>query len=110
MPTDQRQIRLKDREIPFNKQGDPAFETLEDVNRVFEPWEIVKLVNFALYQKLYMREHHRDYNRRERELMRVIRPILKAKGVKLMHATEDEITAALKEAKQQGLIPEEKED
>lgn len=121
--TDSRQIRLKDRPIPLNKQGDPAFLFLgvesqeadpitgnpNSILAIFEPWEVVKLVNYALYQKTYMKEHHRDYNRRERELMKVIRPLLKAKGIKLAYALPEEIAQALTEAKEKGLIPQ-KED
>lgn len=74
-------LSLKDRQIPRNKVGDPAFLYLLDVEfdgsppladsmsallAVFSPSEVVELVNRSLYQLEYQARSH-EKRRLERE-------------------------------------------
>lgn len=53
------EMRHKWPKVPLSKEGDPAFETLDDLKRVFDEREIVMLANRALYALKYQREHHK---------------------------------------------------
>lgn len=104
-------INLKELEgsIPRNAQGDPAFTELTpsgdsenpSVVEVFQPDQVVALVNRALYQMEYSRTAHRNRAQRERDLMKPIKELLKQKfpGVSWINATEWQINECMEEYK-----------
>lgn len=98
------EIKLKGRDLPRNEKGDVEFKCLgplyvpnEDrfptcpncpekehsvrtVINVFNPQEIVELVNRALYQLEYQRESHRKRGQAERDRHKALKEALKAAG------------------------------
>lgn len=124
-------IQLKGRAIPRNEGGDPAFETLADVDNVFTtvltiwqkedykrasaapkppllevftPEEVVELVNRALYQLEYQHHAHkvRGQAQRDRE-KRVKDKVKQLFHVSWMKATPEQIQRATEEVeKEQG--------
>lgn len=63
-------IELKGRAIPRNGDGNPAFQTMAEVDIVFSEAERVALINRAIYKMQYQTEHHRKYSQRQREFER----------------------------------------
>jgi hypothetical protein len=80
-------ISIKDKVIPRNKDGDPAFTRLEVDNsevsdpptlmNVFTDGEIVELVNRALYQLEYQARSHADRRQKQLELERPVKAVFK---------------------------------
>jgi hypothetical protein len=95
-------VALKDRDIPRTKDGDPAFEKLEELQKVFSPEEIVALVNRQIYQMEYQRNVHRDRAREEREKLAPLKKKVKEMfGVSFIKATDKQLDEALAKLKEE---------
>lgn len=114
---EKKKIVLQGRNIPKDESGDPRFKHLGieselpsleydplSVLQVFEPWEVVELVNRALYQLLYQKEAHKDRAQRLRDETAPIRKKVKEMfNVSWMKATPEQIEKAAKAVKEQGM-------
>lgn len=90
-------VKLADREIPRNKNGDPEFKDLLSLQKVFNEQEIAALVNRQLYQMEYQRIVHKDRAAREREVMKPVKAYAKSKfGVSWIKLTDEQIEEAVR--------------
>jgi len=99
-------------EIPRTKDGDPAFEVLDDshltlaerqgkitVLEVFTPQQVVALVNRALYQMEYSRKIHRERSQAQRDAEKPVKETFKRlfPATSWANATEEQLKAAVAE-------------
>lgn len=104
-------VSLKDKLIPLNKDGVPAFTRLfpdeegdktqqTALSNVFTADEIVELVNRALYQLDYQKQAHRKRQQAQRDFEAPIKEALKLlyPGVSWMKATQQQLAEALAHA------------
>ena len=98
--SDRKEIRLINRAIPRDEGGDPSFTSWMQITDTFEEWEIVKLVNTAIYAKEYQRVHHKVRGARIRAMEAPIKAAAKRlyPGVSWINLTEEQVGKAVESA------------
>jgi hypothetical protein len=71
----ERKRRMRDAraQIPRNSAGDPAFQSLAEIRKLYTDSDIVWLVNKALYTEGYQSDYHKKRGELHKELARALR-------------------------------------
>jgi hypothetical protein len=88
-------------DIPRSSLGDPNFESLEDIQQVFRPEQLVYIVNRFLYSQTYQRDYHKKRSAEERDRLAPIkRKVRKLFSVSYLNATDEQIRKAITAVKE----------
>lgn len=98
-------LRLKDKRqlIPRDENDNPAFDSLEEVGKVFEPFEILALVNKSLYQLEYQADSHKKYHAKRQEMEKPFKEMAKRMfpGTSWINLTEEQVAKVILKVKEE---------